>query len=90
MVAVAEKDYQYSVRVSVLLLSNIHVMLGDDHHMAVMCLPSPQASIEKALHAFVHEFQQTVGPFIIAMVQQVQTTDPSADFASLRLKEAGK
>ena len=88
MIAAAEEN-QYSVRVSVLLPSNVHVLLGDNHHMTVMCLP-PQSCIEKALHAFVHEFQQTVAPYLIAMVQQVQPTDPSADFASLRLKEAGK
>ena len=46
--------------------------------------------MESALCAFVHEFQQTVAPYLVSLVQQVQTTDATADFASLRLKEAGK
>ena len=46
--------------------------------------------MESALCAFVHEFQQTVAPYLLSLVQQVQTTDASADLPSLTLKEAGK
>ena len=50
----------------------------------------PQACVESALCAVVHEFQQTVSPYLVSLVQQVQTTDATADFAAIRLKEAGK
>lgn len=46
--------------------------------------------MESALCAFVHEFQQTVAPHLIALVHQVQSTDATADLSSLTLKEAGK
>jgi hypothetical protein len=46
--------------------------------------------VESALCAFVHEFQQTVGPHLLALVQQVQSTDATADLPSLTLKEAGR
>ena len=46
--------------------------------------------MESALCAFVHEFQQTVSPYLVSLVQQVQVSDAAADFDALRLKEAGK
>lgn len=88
--AAAEKageHYQYSIRVSCRCLA---AYSSDDCHMTVLCLVHPQPCVENALHAFVHEFQQTVAPYLVGLVQQVQATDASADFASLRLKEAGE
>ena len=40
--------------------------------------------------ALVHEFQSTLSPALLSMIQAVQSTDASADFQAIRLKEGGK
>ena len=49
-----------------------------------------QHCVESALVALVHEFQLTLAPSMLALLQKVQTIDSSADTNSLRIKEAGQ
>lgn len=56
------------------------------------CLPVSyvlQVCVETALMALVHDFQLTVAPSLLALVEKVQTMDANTDSKSLRIKEAG-
>ena len=46
--------------------------------------------MQTALVALVHDFQLTVAPCLLALLQKVQSMDASSDKKSLHIKEAGR
>lgn len=55
-----------------------------------ICVFASQYCVESALVALVHSYQLTLSPSLLAMVQEAQGIDASADLSALRIKEAGQ
>ncbi len=86
---ILKQTLQFKIKLAKLISTHSGWVSGSHcTHMTVTWLPL-QECVENALIAMVYEFQSTLAPALIAMIQAVQATNDSAGFQAIRLKEAG-